>query len=60
MIKTALVLRSWTRVGDADAVAETFGCYAFEVRRLKESVERILSAAVAVLDAAEGSGERGG
>jgi helicase len=48
VIKTALILRSWTRVGNADEVAESFGCYAFEIRRLKESVERILSAAVAV------------
>jgi len=49
VIKTALILRSWTRVGDTDEVAQAFGCYAFEIRRLKESVERILSAAVAVL-----------
>jgi helicase len=49
VIKTALILRSWTRGGNADEVAESFGCYAFEIRRLKESVERILSAAVAVL-----------
>jgi len=49
VIKTSLILRSWTRVGNADEVAESFGCYAFEIHRLKESVERILSAAVAVL-----------
>ena len=49
VIKTSLILRSWTRVGNADEVAESFGCYAFEIHRLVESVERILSAAVAVL-----------
>ena len=37
------------RIGNADAVADTFGCYAFEARRLSESLERILTAAVAVL-----------
>jgi helicase len=49
VIKTALILRSWTRAGNTDLVAESFGCYAFEIRRLTESVERILSAAIAVL-----------
>jgi helicase len=49
VIKAALILRAWTRAGNADEVAESFGCYAFEIRRLNESVERILSAAVAVL-----------
>jgi helicase len=49
IIKTALVVRAWTRLGIADVVADTFGCYAFEVRRLGESAERILTAAVAVL-----------
>ncbi|MBK6427804.1 MAG: DEAD/DEAH box helicase [Blastocatellia bacterium] len=49
VIKTALVVRAWTRLGDAADVADNFGCYAFEVRRLGEGVERILTAAVAVL-----------
>jgi helicase len=49
IIKTAFVVRAWTRLGNADEVADSFGCYAFEVRRLGESVERILTAAVAVL-----------
>jgi helicase len=49
IIKTALVARAWTRLGSTDLVADTFGCYAFEVRRLTESIERILTAAVAVL-----------
>ena len=49
ILKTALVLRAWTRLGDVDEVADTFGCYAFEVRRLGENIERILTAAVAVL-----------
>jgi helicase len=34
VVKTALVIRAWTREGDAARVAEEFGCYAFEVRRL--------------------------
>ena len=48
VIKTALVARDWTRCGSSEAVADRFGCYAFEVRRLSESLERILTAAVAV------------
>ena len=46
--KTALVARCWTRMADADTIAEEFGCYAFEVRRLVESLERVLTAAVAI------------
>lgn len=49
VLNTALVARAWTRVGQADSVADAFGCYAFEVRRLAESLERILTAAVAVV-----------
>jgi helicase len=49
VFKTALLAREWTRLGDAEEVAEAFGCYAFEIHRLCESVERILTAAVAVL-----------
>jgi len=49
VIKTALVARQWTRSGDPDGTAETFGCYAFEVRRLAESFERLLTAASSVV-----------
>ena len=49
VVKTALVARAWTRVGDADAIAEEFGCYRFEVRRVVESLERILTASVAIV-----------
>jgi helicase len=49
MIKTALVARDWTRTGDAGTVAAKFDCYAFEVRRLSESLERLLTAALAVM-----------
>lgn len=48
-IKSALIIRDWTRTGDAEGVAERFSCYAFEVRRLSESFSRILSAAIAIL-----------
>jgi helicase len=48
-LKTALIAREWTRTGCAQTVADNFGCYVFEVRRLAESLERILSAAVAIV-----------
>jgi len=48
-VKTALVARAWTRDGDATTNAEAFGCYPFEVRRLAESLERILTSLVAIL-----------
>ncbi len=53
-LKTALVARAWTREGDADKVGEDFDCYPFEVRRLSESLERVLSAAVAILSTPPG------
>lgn len=49
VVKTALVARAWTRTGDVDAVAEEYGCYPFEVRRLVESLERVLTACVAIV-----------
>ncbi|MBZ5720722.1 MAG: DEAD/DEAH box helicase [Acidobacteriia bacterium] len=55
VIKTALIARQWTRTGDTDPVAKSFGCYAFEVRRLSESFGRLLSAATAL---AAPSGEK--
>ena len=59
VIKTVLVARDWTRCGSSEAVADRFGCYAFEVRRLSESLERILMAAVAV-SAPEGEEDASG
>ncbi len=40
----ARVLQEWTTSGNADHVAERFGCYPFEVSRLTESVVRLLTA----------------
>jgi len=48
-LNTAIVARDWTRTGDAEGTAEKHGCYPFEVRRLAESLEKILAAAVAVV-----------
>lgn len=47
-LKMALVARAWTRTGDALASAEGFGCFPFEVRRLNESLVRLLTAAAAI------------
>jgi helicase len=47
-LKTAAVLLDWTERGDAESVAEEFNCYAFEVVRLRESMERILTAMGAI------------
>jgi len=47
-LKTATLLMDWTRSGDADAVALEFGCYPFEITRLKDSIERILMAMASV------------
>jgi len=48
VIKMATCARRWTRVGDADEVAEATATYPFEIGRLCESLERILSAAQAI------------
>lgn len=48
-IKTALIAWAWTSKADSEAVAESFNCYPFEVRRLTESLERILTAMTAVV-----------
>lgn len=45
-IHTALIGRTWTRRGSAQSVADAHGCYAFEVERLCESLERLLAAMV--------------
>ena len=47
-LKTATLLLEWTQTGNSDAVAEEFGCYPFEIVRLKESMERILMAMASV------------
>ena len=47
-LKTAAVLLDWTERGDAESVAEDFNCYAFEVVRLRESMDRILTAMGAI------------
>jgi helicase len=59
VIKTALVAREWTRSGDAERVATSYGCYAFEVRKLIESFERLLSAASALATPAKDVKENG-
>jgi helicase len=43
-INTALTMRIWTRLGDAEKTAKESGCYEFEVYRLQESVSRLLQA----------------
>jgi helicase len=48
-LKTALVARMWTKTGDVELVAQEFCCYPFEVRRLVESLSRILVAGKAVV-----------
>jgi helicase len=47
-IKTAVVLLHWTSAGDIEAVATEHDCYAFELLRLCESMDRLLLAAAAV------------
>lgn len=47
-LNTALVARSWTRLGTVEALVEEHGCYPSEVTRLQESLVRLLHAAHAV------------
>lgn len=47
-LKMSLILRAWTRVSDASHVAERYGCYAFEIHRLRESFSRLLLAMASV------------
>jgi helicase len=49
VIKTALIVRAWTRLGNIEDVANAFDCYGLEVRHLCESIQRILTAAVAIV-----------
>jgi helicase len=55
-IKTALVGRAWTRIGNAPRVADEHDCYSFEVERLRESLERLLTAMYAIF-VTSGEGE---
>lgn len=48
---TALIARTWTRIGETSQVADEHGCYAFEVERLRESMERLLMAMVEIATA---------
>ena len=43
-LKMALAIRTLTRSDDVQGVAKDFGCYAFELERLRESIERLLLA----------------
>ena len=52
-LKMALVVREWTRTGDTEAVAERFGCYPFEIARLRDSASRLLTAWPSLLEASE-------
>ncbi|MEO1390272.1 MAG: DEAD/DEAH box helicase [Cyanobacteria bacterium J06634_6] len=48
ILQTALIGRAWTRLGDSSQVADSQGCYAFEVACLRESMERLLTAMGAI------------
>lgn len=57
-LHTALVIRNWTRLGNANQVAEQHCCYAFEIYRLCESMSRLFQAMSAVLSAIETNKEQ--
>lgn len=48
-IRTSLIARSWTRLGNIERVAEHWNCYPFEIHRLSENLDRMMSAMVAML-----------
>jgi len=50
-LKMAAVAYSWARFGDAEDVATHYGCYTFEVHRLRDSFLRLLPALNAVAHA---------
>jgi helicase len=56
-LKMALVLRDLTRTGDAAAVAERHDCYAHEVSRLQESIDRLLLAFEALVRSMQSGAE---
>ena len=49
-LKISLALREWTRWGDADRVAESLCCYPFEIHRLVETMDRLLTGMLGILD----------
>src|SRR5262249_49673066 len=57
-LKMALVARAWTRLGDLHVVTERHDCYVFEVERLRQSLERLLSIMAAVCNLADNLGEQ--
>lgn len=57
-LNTALVARAWTRLGDANLVANQHSCYVFEIHRLCESMSRLLQAMSAVLSTIESNKEK--
>ena len=62
IIKTALVAREWTRVGDLEEVAKIFNCYPFEIIKLSENLARLLTALSAIcedLEKAKGNKDPG-
>jgi helicase len=52
-LKTSLAIREWTRQGDGERVAEVMSCYPFEIHRLRETMDRLLTGMLAVLDPEE-------
>lgn len=48
-LRMALVARDWTRLSNAELVAERHACYPFEVERICESLSRLLTAMSAIL-----------
>ena len=53
-------MMDWTHSGDADAVAEMWNCYPFEVVRLGESMDRLLMAVASVQRLLDPEPEEGG
>ncbi|MEB3189015.1 MAG: DEAD/DEAH box helicase [Snowella sp.] len=49
VIHTALTIRNFTRLGDAELTAQQSGCYEFEVYQLQESFCRLLQALLQVV-----------
>jgi helicase len=47
-LKTGALLLAWTQSGDIEAVAAQYNCYAFDVLRVCESMDRLLLAAAAI------------
>lgn len=52
-LKTALTARDWTRHGDVERTATNANIYPFEVRRLVETMDRLLGALAAVAETDE-------